>query len=283
MIVSAPGKIILFGEHAVVYGKHALATAIDLRCKVYVERNDEFQIDSSLGKTGIDFKVHPYVSFAIKRFCEINKIKGAKIKIESSIPVASGLGSSAAVAVATLKALSEEFEAGLSDEDIFKIARQVEIDVQGASSGIDPFVSTFGGTWLFPDKKKVELKEKEFFLIKIGERATKEMISKVAEMKKRYPELFEKIIDAIDVITLKAVDGRNLDELIYVNQSLLRALGVSNAEIDSKISELEKIGLKAKITGAGGGGCIFGIFKGFIPAGSFLVRVSEEGVRVEGT
>lgn len=281
MLASAPGKIILFGEHAVVYGRRALATAVSLRCKVQVEKCSDFIIESPFGKTGLDFRVHPYISFAVKRFCNFKDLKGVRIKVESEIPVGSGLGSSAAVTVATLKALSEEFDVNLSKEDIAMVAREVERDVQGASSGVDPFISTFGGTWLFPDKKKVELKEKKFFLINFGSRKTSEMVSKVAEIRRTYPEIVEKIFDAIDSITVKAVECENLEDLLYMNQSLLRALGVSTLEIDSKIVELEKIGLKAKITGAGGGGCIFGVFKGTIPKDGFLVTVSEEGVRVE--
>ncbi|MEM0215766.1 MAG: mevalonate kinase [Archaeoglobaceae archaeon] len=282
MIASAPGKIILFGEHSVVYGRHALVSAINLRCRVKVKKSNDFRIISPLGATGIDFKVHPYISTAIKRFSDIKKIDGAEIIVKSEIPIASGLGSSAAVTVATLMALSEEFGAHLNNEEIFEIAKRVELDVQGRASGIDPFISTFGGSWLFPERQRVELPF-QFFVIKLWERSTKKMVEKVAEMRKAYPEVLEKIFDAIDAIALKAPKCKieEFEELIYINQSLLRAIGVSSPEIDEIISKLEKDGFKVKLTGAGGGGCIFGIYKGKKPAGSFLVKPEREGVRIE--
>ncbi|MET1124595.1 MAG: mevalonate kinase [Archaeoglobaceae archaeon] len=282
MLASAPGKIILFGEHAVVYGRHAVVAAIDLRCRVRVERASSFRIESPLGVTGLDFKVHPYVSFAIKRFGEIKKIEGARIRIESEVPIGSGLGSSAAVAVATLKALDAEFETGMSDEEIFRLAWQVEKDVQGTSSGIDPFVSTYGGCWLFPERKRLEVRER-FFVLNFGSRSTAKMVAKVAELRKRYPDIVERIFDAIDAVALNAASGAEIEELIPINHSLLRAIGVSTPEIDEKIAELEREGLRAKITGAGGGGCVYGVYRGRAPEGAIVVGVSDEGARVEGS
>ncbi len=283
MKASAPGKIILFGEHAVVYKRHALVSAISLRCYVEVKRSNDFRIISPLGKTSLDFEVHPYISYAVKRFCEYKDIGGAEIRISSEIPMSSGLGSSAAVTVATLKALSEEFEAGLSNEDIFEIAKAVELDVQGRASGTDPFISTFGGAWLIPDKKRVEIPY-DLFVVMLGEKSTAEMVKRVAILRERYTDVIEKIFDAIDEIAIKAFENIGnlevLEELIGINQSLLRALGVSTPEIDRTIAKLEELGYKTKITGAGGGGCIFGIAKREIPMG-IRVRCNEEGVRIE--
>ncbi len=283
MIASAPGKIILFGEHAVVYGRHAVVSAINLRCRVAVRKSAKFLIRSSLGESGLDYQRYPYVVQAVKRFAELKEVPGAKIEIESEIPVGSGLGSSAAVTVATIAALNAEFDGGMDKEGIFQMAKQVEIDVQGRASGIDPFISTFGGSWLFPERRKVKLPFK-FFVINFGSRSTAEMVAKVAKLRERHPEVVEKIFDAIDAISLEASDvgsAERLEELIAMNQSLLRAIGVSNPEIDRTIAELERRGLKAKITGAGGGGCIFGLFKGEKPGESFIVEPEKEGVRIE--
>ncbi len=284
MIASAPGKIILFGEHAVVYGRHALVSAINKRCRVKVKKAGDFRIKSRLGVTGLDFETHPYVSFAIKRFDEVADVKGADIVIESEIPIGSGLGSSAAVIVATLKALSAEFGVDLNNEEIFEMAKKVEIDVQGWASGIDPFISIYGGAWLFPERKRVDVPF-SFFVVNLGEKSTAEMVSKVAELKNRHPEVVEKIFDAIDLISLEASrnmgDVEFVNELIALNQSLLRAIGVSTPEIDELIARFERGGLVAKITGAGGGGCVFGIYTGKKPEGSMIVECETEGVRVE--
>lgn len=283
MIASAPGKIILFGEHAVVYGRHALVAAINLRCRVEVKKSQRYLITSPLGKTGLDFKVHPYISFAIRKFSELKNIEGVEVKVDSEIPIASGLGSSAAVVVATIKALDAEFEASMSDEEIFEMAKQVEMDVQGASSGIDPFVATHGGAWIFPERKKVDIKQK-FFLINLGQKSTAKMVSSVYKLRTRYPELTDKIFDAIDLLACEAAklkDLEKIEELISINQSLLRAIGVSTPEIDETIAKLERQGFKAKITGAGGGGCIYGIVKDKAPEGSLIVEVSQDGAKIE--
>jgi len=132
------------------------------------------------------------------------------------------------------------------------------------------------------ERNKVEIPF-EFFVLKLWERSTKAMVEKVAMLRQRYGEIVEKIFDAIDAIALRALEcgSKEFEELVHINQSLLRAIGVSSPEIDELISKLEKEGFKVKLTGAGGGGCIFGVYKGRKPEGSFLVKPEKEGVRVE--
>ncbi len=291
MKASAPAKVILFGEHAVVYGRHAVVTAIDLRCYAEAKKSDEIRIISQLGVTGLDFEVHPYVSYAIKRFCEVTPIRGVEVRIDSEIPIASGLGSSAAVTVAVLKALDGEFEAGLSDEDIFELARKVELDVQGIGSGTDPFIATFGGAWLIPERKPIRIGDLELLVVDTGKSSiTAEMVRRVAELRKRYPEVVERVFDAIDAIALKSVEALEkedmnvLSDLFFLNQCMLKAIGVSTEDIDVLIEKLRKLGVSAKITGAGGGGCVIGIGsvdKALKELGGFLVKTGAEGVRFE--
>jgi len=283
MIASAPGKVIVFGEHSVVYGRHAVVSAIDLRCYVRAEKRSGFRITSEFGVTGLDFDgPHSYVSHAIKRFSEIKKIEGAEIEIRSNVPSESGLGSSASVTVATLEALNAEFEAGLSKEKIFELARKVELDVQGIGSGTDPFVVTFGGSWIIPERKRLET-EIEFGVIDTKKRSiTSEMVKKVRKLKERHPEIVNSVLEAMDVIAIEGADAmkRNdiakISELFRLNQSLLRAIGVSTPAIDRIIANIEDEGHAAKITGAGGGGCL--ITTGI---GDFTIKLSGEGVRVE--
>ena len=291
MKASAPGKAFLFGEHAVVYGRHALVTAINLRCYVDVSRGSDIRITSPLGTTSLDFEVHPWVSFAIKRFSEVEKIDGVEIKIESQIPVASGLGSSAAVTVATLAALNAEFEAGLDNQDIFELARKVELDVQGVGSGTDPFVSTFGGAWQIPERKPIDL-DMAFLVVDTGEKSiTSEMVGGVAERRKTMPEVYEKIFDAIDAVSIEAIKNvsnqKNYPELFRINQALLKAIGVSSRKIEDLVERLDSLGIAAKLTGAGGGGCVIGIgeedklMNAARELGGMIVRTEKDGVRVE--
>ncbi len=283
MIASAPGKVIVFGEHAVVYGRHAVVSAVDLRCYARAEKRNGFRIVSEFGETGLDFNgAHSYISHSIRRFSEIKSIDGVEIEIKSSIPPASGLGSSASVTVSVLGALNAEFEAGLTKEEIFELARRVELDVQGIGSGTDPFVVTFGGSWIIPEKEKIET-EIEFSIIDTGEKSiTSEMVRKVRDMKEKYPDIVERILDAMDSTAIEGADAlkkndiTRISELFRVNQSLLRALGVSTPSIDRILAEIEEKGYSGKITGAGGGGCIITTGRG-----DFRIKLSGEGVRIE--
>jgi mevalonate kinase len=294
VLASAPAKIILFGEHAVVYKRHAVVTAINLRCYAEAKKSNEIKIVSPLGVTGLDFDVHPYVSYAIKRFSEVKPINGVEIKIDSEIPIASGLGSSAAVTVAVLKALDGEFDAGLSDEEIYELARKVELDVQGIGSGTDPFISTFGGAWLIPEREPVEIGKIRLLVVNTGESSiTAEMVRKVAELRERHPDIIERIFDAIDAIAIKSVkaledlDLDMLSELVFLNQCMLKAIGVSTAKIDEIVERLAGFGISAKLTGAGGGGCVIGIGNDEAlkvaskEVGGFLVEAGAEGARFE--
>ncbi len=292
---SAPGKVIISGEHSVVYGRHALVTAVSLRCHVTVEEGEKLEICSRLGITGIDFEVHPYVSMAVLvleekfgRFAD-----RPRIKIESEIPIASGLGSSAAVTVASLGALSRFYELDLSRDEIFELAKEVELRVQGKASGVDPFVSTYGGGWLMPEKSRVEF-DAEMLVVDSGESSvTAEMVKKVAELREDMKDVVEKIFDSMDAITLKikeSLEKRDdrLRDLFRMNHCMLKAIGVSTPELDRIVDKLESLGLAAKLTGAGGGGCVLavgdrnsieGAFSSFKKA--IMLRPEKEGLREE--
>jgi mevalonate kinase len=295
MRASAPGKIFLFGEHAVVYGKKALVTAINLRCYAEVRKRSDFRISSPLGTTGIDYERHPYISHALRRFSEVRKLDGADIEIKSQIPIASGLGSSAAVTISVIKALDAEYETNLSDEEIYEMARRVELDVQGIASGTDPFISTYGGCWLIPEKRPIQIGNLDFIIIDTGIKSiTGEMVRKVAELKRSFPDVVERIMDVIDRITQTAipeVERMNLDaisSLMFLNHNLLRAIGVSSPAIDKLVDDLNEMGIASKLTGAGGGGCVIGI--GNVDAMkrakekmklAFFVKPEREGARIE--
>jgi mevalonate kinase len=280
---SAPGKVIISGEHSVVYGKHALVTAINLRCYSQVNKADRIKIISELGETGLNFEVHPYVSWAIKLFEERIKRKiTPEVRIKSQIPIASGLGSSAAVTVSTLAALSLEYGMDFGRDEIFEIAREVELRVQGRASGVDPFVSTFGGAWLMPEREKFSFNAR-LLIVDSGESSiTSEMVAKVAMLKERYPEIVDGILDVMDRITIeikKALETGNdtaVASLFSINQCMLKAIGVSTRKIDRIISMLERSGIAAKITGAGGGGSILG----FVPRRIKELELEHEWLEV---
>ncbi|MFP4558385.1 MAG: mevalonate kinase [Archaeoglobaceae archaeon] len=294
MIASAPGKVILFGEHAVVYGRRAVVTAINRRCYAEVKRSSDFSIQSKVGVSGLDFKKHPYISYAVKRFRELRKVEGAEIKIDSEIPLGSGLGSSSAVTVSVLGALNAEFEGGLTREDVFEIARSVELDVQGKGSGIDPYISTYGGTWLTPDKKQFNIEGLQFVVVDSQQSSsTRKMVSRVARLRDEYPSIIDAVFDVIGHISVSSVehlqnkDLQALSRLMHFNQCMLQSIEISTEIIDLLVQNLSRAGITAKITGAGGGGCVVGvgdeksIQKALEEYPAFLLEPEKEGVRIE--
>lgn len=263
---SAPGKIYLFGEHAVVYGEPAIACAVELRTRVTAKSSDAITISSGIGMTGLDFEVHPYVSSAIEKLGSQN----VSIEIISDIPVGSGLGSSAAVTVATLAAINIEFGLGYGSEELAGMGHEIEKEVQGAASPTDTFVSTFGGVVEIPSRKRLDLLDCGIVIGNTNKGAspkkTAKLVRKVAELKEEYPDMINPIIRAIGSFAKKGErlvlekDYNSLGKLMNVNHGLLDALGVGTVELSSLVYAARNAGAYgAKLTGAGGGGCMFAL------------------------
>jgi mevalonate kinase len=313
-MASAPGKVILFGEHAVVSGVPALGSAIDLRVKVAVEnlpgrtevevRNlmlEGFSVDLVTGqvKSAAAVSAVRYISAVLKKF----DAKDLLIRIESDIPPAAGLGSSAAIVVATLAALNSHLDMDLSRDEIAVQAHMIEKAVQqGLGSPMDTALATYGGYLQVSDKAMpIDLPELEV-VVGYTERShdTRSEVEKVQRLCALYPDIVEPIFDAIGAISARAVplirEGR-LDELgalMNVNEGLLEAVGVCTRELSELVYAALGAGgaLGAKLTGAGGGGCMIalpspGNWAALVTAleqargRAFLVRTGCEGVRME--
>ena len=299
---SAPGKIFLFGEHAVVYGKTAVACAIDIRARVSVETSDYLHVKSDGAATSINPRKHPYISAAVRRMNEITDVTCVSIDINSDIPIGSGLGSSAAVTVALIKALDTYFCCGLSLKEIAEMGHRVEMDVQGRASPTDTYVSTFGGLVKIPDKIKMDFFDTS---VVIGNThkfsSTRKLVSNVASLKARHPTIVNPIMQTIGTISeegehyVSMGNIRAIGELMNINQGLLDAIGVGSAELSSLVYAARKAdALGSKITGAGGGGCMIALCEhknisrvshAIKRAGgdAFVCRTTNEGVRIEKT
>jgi len=323
VVASAPAKIILFGEHFVVYGEPAVVTAIDKRAHVSAELRKDRRIyvkSADLGASGFFIdegfeaerggpdartKFEP-IRIAVQKVLDISKKKnGVNVEVHSSIPVASGLGSSAAVAAATAFAVSHVLGAKISREEIFRVAYEAERFVHGTPSGIDPTVSTYGGVLLFrKDRGFNPVRVEGDIPLVVGdtgiERSTGEMVAKVRERKEHYAPIINLIIEAGGKIALSAAEAlekgdlNTLGELMDINHSLLSAIGVSNEALERLVYAARKAGaLGAKLTGAGGGGCMVAlsppnrlkrVAEAIERAGgkAFIARKSDEGVKIEG-
>lgn len=297
---SAPGKIYLFGEHAVVYGEPAIGCAIELRTHVRVELCDSIIIQSEIGRTGIDFNKHPYISAVIEKMREMVPINGVHLKVDSEIPVGSGLSSSAAVTIASIGALNEMFGCGLSLEEIAKMGHEIEIQVQGAASPTDTYVSTFGGIVTVPDRKKLKTPDCGIVIGDTGIFAsTKELVTNVRKLRESYPHLIEPLMSVIGGISktaepfFQAGDYFSIGKLMNVNQGLLDALGVNTFELSKLIYSSRGAGaFGAKSTGSGGGGCMVAltapdkctqVAEAIIDAGgkAIITKPTEQGLRLD--
>jgi len=271
---SAPGKVYLFGEHAVVYGEPAIACAIDRRVSTSVKLVPSGQIKiSAMGKrlncNCEEFKYACCAAQTIKRL--FNTDFGAEITIKSQLPPSQGLGSSAAVTVSTIKALAECLGIELKNEAVAKIGHQVETAVQGKASPADTYVSSTGGVVLIEGAKANHLSSFNIPVI-IGstgiERSTTDVVASVTRLKQKYPTLVTGVLSSIGDITrlgkqkLADEDFVGLGELMNINQGLLESIGVSDEALNRLIYASRTAGaLGAKITGAGRGGCMLAIMQ----------------------
>ncbi|MFX0208854.1 MAG: mevalonate kinase [Candidatus Hodarchaeota archaeon] len=277
------GKIILFGEHFVVYGAPAIAAALDLKtvamirpfygqgiliedhtmkCNVLVGYTDDYILDQAVQR--------------ILRLLGINwEQENLSILLKSNIPVVGGLGTSTAALVALTRLFSEYFHLNLSDYEISQLVWEGEKVFAGAPSGIDNAISTYGGLiWFQKGENKTNnfspIKSQRPLYIVIGNTRishnTKELVTKVRKRIDNNPQRFRVIYARVNKIVREAKfaflnnDLDIIGKLMNENHMHLRTLGVSCEELEHLILIARKNGaLGAKLTGAGGGGCMIAL------------------------
>jgi mevalonate kinase len=242
----------LFGEHAVVYGKPGIAMAIKPRVFVTVRDTKRPQRAKS-----------PYIDSCF----EAMDVMGS-VYINSQIPSSSGLGSSAAVTVATLSAINDEFKMNKTREDIANMAFEIEKKVQkGRASPTDTSVSTYGGIVLISGGSRRRLPPQTIHLV-VGDslfsHSTARMVEQVGELKESHPNIVDPVLDAIEGVSMSAIhhlsNPRELGRYMNMNHALLEVLGVGHPQLAKMVLAARNAGaFGAKITGAGGGGCMIAL------------------------
>ncbi|MEM1557144.1 MAG: mevalonate kinase [Thermoproteota archaeon] len=309
----APAKVIISGEHSVVYGYPALVAAVDVYSRVIVETVEEFgphEICSE--KYGIGKVIGSALSGpaalkplarVVSTFIESESFRGKlKIRVSSDIPPAAGMGSSASVSVALAYALLKIVYDEPPEDRVFKLAMEGEKISHANPSGVDVAAVLRGGLILFVKDKGFERLEAGsgiFLLADSGmERSTREMVSKVASLKEKEPDLFNIIMTSISDITtrisrLLRSDVVEAGRLMTLNHLLLSLLGVSNSRLDSIVwTSISAGAYGAKLTGGGGGGCVLtlvdeGSLKNVeealrnLNASTMILRTVEKGVYAE--
>ena len=272
---SAPGKIILFGEHAVVYGRPALAIPVtqvhadvevsaSARAGIWIQAPD-VNLHAELNTLPSD---HPLAS-VVHNFLflfRVTPFPNLEIKISSTIPVASGLGSGAAVTVALTRALSSFLERPMPDEEINAFAYEIEKLHHGTPSGIDNTVVTYAMPVYFIKGQAIEtFRVGTPFTIVIGDTGisapTKESVGDVRKLWEADKPKWESVFDRVGKIAEEARKNIEsgkwelLGKLMDQNHQLLQEMTVSSPELDRLVSAARSAGaLGAKLSGGGRGG-----------------------------
>jgi len=282
IVSKAPGKIILFGEHAVVYGYPAIAVPInEVQLKVSIlpvilEEHSIIKIHNSNKKEDILFSeldIKDPIRQSIENvFTLINqKPPNFEMTISSTIPIAAGLGSSAALAVAITRSMSQFLGISLSNKEINSLAYKSEEIQHGSPSGIDNSVITMGKPIFFSRTKTISqiriMNPIHIILADTGKRTlTKEVVSFVKQLLIKEPDSVKPILAEIGNIVERAYEALTtgeegkLGDLMTHNHNALKKLGVSSTELNNLVaSALENGALGAKLCGGGKGGYIVAI------------------------
>ncbi len=304
VVTSAPGKVILLGEHAVVFGRPAIALAIGMR-STCTAREAEGRSDAPSGGP-----LGSYVNAAVR-----DHWSGAPLDIEirSQLPSGSGLGSSAAVTVATLGALAS-MRGEIDQEAIARQAFDVESVVQGRASPIDTSISAHGGGIFISSRRSDRLlwnitrDTREWYIhdcevpemtLVVGFTGNKAPTGPLVAKVKRYVDhtrFARDIIDEIGDITMDGLqrmrsgDLEGLGRLMSRNHRLLAILGVCTPPLQRLVDAVLPCSYGAKLTGAGGGGSMIALtdepervaeairYRGGTP---YIVRTGVDGVKKE--
>src|SRR3989338_4468091 len=298
---SAPGKLMLMGEHAVVYGYPCIVTAVDKR--LYVEEEIIEKKEDEIITPQV--KESRFVLETLAYFREKFKInKRIRIATQGDFSHNVGLGSSSAVTVATFSALNSLFNLDLTKKQIFNLSFTVTIKIQGVGSGFDIAAATYGGAlYFFKGGKIIEPLEINSIPLVVGYSGIKAdtpyYVRKVAEaFKDRKSEMVTIFIQIADLVnkakkSLTEKDYLTLGKLMTNDQSFLKKLGVSITQLDEMIkSALDSGAYGAKLSGAGGGDCMIALVaeekrsvveKAIKKVGGEIINVKNnaEGVRIE--
>src|SRR3989339_1666945 len=316
---SAPGKLLLMGEHAVVYDHPCIVTAVNHRMKIRLFLTD----DNKMTLNAPDVEVMNYqksvsslvshdmpkgaqfVEIAVRNFFQTYHLKqGINITSTSDFSSQFGFGSSSAVTVATIKALSEIFDKSMSDRELFDLSYKTVLDIQGKGSGFDVAAAVYGGTLYFvtPGKMIEPLKIASLPLI-VGYSGIKAdtvtLVNEVLEKAKKYPKVIDDVYTAIGNLVRQAKkailksDWLTLGELMNLNEGYLSILGVEGRKLADMIYSAREAGAYgAKLSGAGIGDCMIAVTpagkskavtKAITQAGGQVidVKANVEGVRIE--
>lgn len=261
------GKVILLGEHSVVYGRRALASAISRRIEVRI--GDVYSGVRGNG-AGQELQADPRFRTAVRRAGELLEVDAADltVHVDSDLPAGVGLGSSAALSVALVRAMAAFAGVDCCHAEVCAHAYELERIFHGTPSGIDNTAATHGGLFVFrrgEPPRQLRTPAPLSLVVAQGKtpRQTQKTVAGVRERWQAEPEIYEGIFDRIDDLVGAAEEALGRGDLpifgaaMNANQTLLERLGVSTDELNELVAFGRSRGaLGAKLTGGGGGGAI---------------------------
>jgi mevalonate kinase len=283
---TAPGKVILFGEHAVVYGRPAIAAPVSqVRARAVVSpapRGPAGEVLVLAPDIGLESRLadlpedHPLacVVNTLLAALQVSQPPACTLRVTSTIPVAAGLGSGAAVSVAILRAFSAFLGSPLDDEEVSALAYEVEKLYHGTPSGIDNTVITYGMPVYFVRGRQIQtLRLPCPFTLVIGDTGvagpTAVAVGDVRRGWQASPADYEALFDRVGQIAEAArlaIEAGQVDELgplMDENQAMLKRMGVSSPELERLVLAARRAGaLGAKLSGGGGGGNMIALTEG---------------------
>ena len=277
---TAPGKIILFGEHFVVHGTRAVVGAINKRVTITSEKNDAagISISSSLGRATIPIteevdtvekKFRPFFFIAKEVISDHNFKNGITIDIQSDIPIGAGLGSSSACCVAAAASVSNLFSR-TDISQVLDLAIDAERTIFPKTSGADCTVSALGGIIEYQkesDPKAIKTEHDFDFVVVNSQKMhnTDAVVNRVNQFKDDNAGIFSDLCAEEDKLITKAIDSlqtfdlETMGKCMSQNQIFLERIGVSNDVLLEIVKTIEKETFGAKLTGAGDGGCVIAL------------------------
>ena len=273
---TACGKVILLGEHAVVYGVPAIAVGIDRGARasaVPIESGSGAGVSvlrvNGWNATVREDEVEHDLARAFRALLraardDIPSLGAQAVEVEADLPPGGGLGCSAAMGVAIARALDPR----APDEALQSRAMAWERVFHGNPSGVDAAVSARGGCLFFRKGEALEpVRARGALHLCVGHcgvaSSTRTMVDAVASLRARRPEIVAKTFEGIRALVsnarlaIEAGDRFALGRLMDLNQMLLSGLYVSTPEIEQMCALARAAGaLGAKLTGAGGGGSV---------------------------
>ena len=265
---SAPGKLLLLGDYAVVYNNPCLVTAVDKRLYVEAEIIDKDEDEILTPQV----KESRFVLETIAHFKEAFSIRNSvRIKTQGDFSHQVGLGSSSAVTVATLEALNQLFKKNLNKKEVFDMSYRVTLSIQGVGSGFDIAAAVYGGTQYYVTGgaviEPISLNTLPLVVGYSGIKAdTPFFIRKVAEAFKYRQAELKSIFSSITSLVNEARRGLETSNFSLTgtcmtkNHTLLQKLGVSIPKLDEMVAAANQAGAwGAKLSGAGGGDCMIAL------------------------